>query len=191
MLKHPLNIDITQLMPNAFERFLPSLNDYFHDNHGNAPQLKQCVKLRYPRHKTSDLPIHYSLDGYINDGYNSGISIIDIGGGTVARTSPYESGELTDSIFLILLATLEPIHGYRIMQVIQDMTEGDVEIGPATMYTTLRKLKNAGWIAEANEEDLKISYQITDEGKIILLENFNKRIRMVEIAKKHLAKEGK
>lgn len=109
----------------------------------------------------------------------------------MARTSPYESGELTDSIFLILLATLEPIHGYRIMQVIQNMTEGSIEIGPATMYTTLKKLKNAGWIAETNEEDSKIVYQITEEGRLILRDNFNRRISIVEIAKKHLIQEGK
>ena len=35
----------------------------------------------------------------------------------MAKKSPYETGELSDSIFLILLATLEPVHGYRIMPV--------------------------------------------------------------------------
>ena len=29
----------------------------------------------------------------------------------MAKKSPYETGELSDSIFLILLATLEPVHG--------------------------------------------------------------------------------
>lgn len=66
----------------------------------------------------------------------------------MAKRSPYETGELSDSIFLILLATLEPVHGYRIMQGIKESTQGTVEIGPATMYTTLKKLKGAGWIAE-------------------------------------------
>ena len=66
----------------------------------------------------------------------------------MAKRSPYETGELSDSIFLILLATLEPVHGYRIMQRIKESTQGTVEIGPATMYTTLKKLKGAGWIAE-------------------------------------------
>ena len=65
----------------------------------------------------------------------------------MAKRSPYETGELSDSIFLILLATLEPVHGYRIMQGIKESTQGTVEIGPATMYTTLKKLKGAGWIA--------------------------------------------
>lgn len=108
----------------------------------------------------------------------------------MARTSPYESGELTDSIFLILLATLEPIHGYRIMQVIQDMTLGSVEIGPATMYTTLRKLNQAGWIAEMSGDDSKILYQVTDEGRDILRENFNRRKQIIGIAEKHLIQEG-
>lgn len=44
----------------------------------------------------------------------------------MAKVSPYESGNLTDSIFLILLATLKPIHGYRIMQTVQDMTAGEI-----------------------------------------------------------------
>lgn len=109
----------------------------------------------------------------------------------MARTSPYESGELTDSIFLILLATLEPIHGYRIMQVIQEMTAGSVEIGPATMYTTLKKLKQAGWIAGTGEEDSKILYQITADGSTILQENFERRISIVEIAKKAFHSGGK
>ena len=70
----------------------------------------------------------------------------------MAKRSPYETGELSDSIFLILLATLEPVHGYRIMQRIKESTQGTVEIGPATMYTTLKKLKGAGWIAEIADE---------------------------------------
>ncbi|MNC44868.1 lineage-specific thermal regulator protein [compost metagenome] len=103
----------------------------------------------------------------------------------MARTSPYESGELTDSIFLILLATLEPIHGYKIMQVIQDMTLGSVEIGPATMYTTLKKLNQARWITEISGDDSKILYQVTEEGRNILQENFNRRKQIIDIAEQH------
>jgi DNA-binding PadR family transcriptional regulator len=108
----------------------------------------------------------------------------------MAKKSPYKSGELTDSIFLILLATLEPIHGYGIMRIIQDMTAGDVEIGPATMYTTLRKLCDAGWIAGQPETDSKIVYHVTNEGKEVLREDFNRRKKIIEIAENRLMKEG-
>lgn len=114
---------------------------------------------------------------YINDGYKEGI---------MAKASPYETGELTDSIFLILLATLKPIHGYRIMQQIMDMTDGKVEIGPATMYTTLKKLKGAGWILDIGEEDAKILYEVTEEGRKILKRNFDYRKNLITIAEKVL-----
>lgn len=104
----------------------------------------------------------------------------------MAKTSPYETGELTDSIFLILLATLKPIHGYRIMQQIMGMTDGTVEIGPATMYTTLKKLKDVGWILDIGEEDSKILYEVTEEGRKILKKNFNYRKCLVFIAEKWL-----
>jgi DNA-binding PadR family transcriptional regulator len=108
----------------------------------------------------------------------------------VAKRSPYESGELTDSIFLILLATLEPLHGYGIMRLVQDMTAGAVEIGPATMYTTLRKLCDAGWIAKCCETDSKILYQATSEGREALLADFNRRKTILEIAESRLMEEG-
>lgn len=47
---------------------------------------------------------------------------------------------LTDSTYLILLALLKPKHGYLIMKQIDDLSQGTFEIGPATMYTILKKL---------------------------------------------------
>ena len=104
----------------------------------------------------------------------------------MAKTSQYESGELTDSIFLILLTTMKPIHGYKIMQKIKDMTDNNITIGPATMYTTLKKMKAVQWIDEIPSEDGKILYQITDKGKEILMNDYMKKQNIVEIARKEL-----
>lgn len=104
----------------------------------------------------------------------------------MAKTSPYETGELTDSIFLILLATMEPIHGYKIMQKIQEMTQGAQNIGPATMYTTLRKLKEAAWIEEQAEEEAKIVYQLTLEGQRILEKNIEQRRQLLKLAEAYM-----
>lgn len=90
----------------------------------------------------------------------------------MAKKSPYETGELSDSIFLILLATLEPVHGYRIMQGVEESTDGAVKIGPATMYTTLKKLKAAGWIVEIAEDESRILYAATDEGRAVFAAGF-------------------
>lgn len=104
----------------------------------------------------------------------------------MAKTSPYESGELTDSIFLILLATLKPIHGYAIMQRLEELTEGAVVIGPATMYTTLKKLREVQWIHARGEDESKIEYQITKEGLEILQNDFTRRQKLVALAEKEL-----
>lgn len=104
----------------------------------------------------------------------------------MAKRSPYETGELSDSIFLILLATLEPVHGYRIMQVVKDSMQGEVEIGPATMYTTLKKLKAAGWIEEIAEDEKRILYAATDEGRSVLKRDFARRKRLLSVAEERL-----
>jgi len=103
----------------------------------------------------------------------------------LAKTSPYESGELTDSIFLILLTMLSLVHGYGIMQKLSELTDGKVVIGPATMYTTLKKMKNAGWISEQKSED-KILYTITKQGSDILNNDYKRRKYTMELADKML-----
>ena len=105
----------------------------------------------------------------------------------MAKKSPYETGELSDSIFLILLATLEPVHGYRIMQGVEESTDGAVKIGPATMYTTL---KAAGWIVEIAEDESRILYAATDEGRAVLERDFVRRKRLVAFAEAQLGEAG-
>lgn len=110
----------------------------------------------------------------------------------MAKRSPYETGELSDSIFLILLATFEPVHGYRIMHDIESSTHGAVKVGPATMYTTLKKLKGAGWIAEiadaaeGPEGESRIRYAATDEGRAVLRHDFERRRRLMVLAERLL-----
>ena len=108
----------------------------------------------------------------------------------MAKKSPYETGELSDSIFLILLATLEPVHGYRIMQGVEESPDGAVKIGPATMYTTLKKLKAAGWIVEIAEDESRILYAATDEGRAVLERDFVRRKRLVAFAEAQLGEAG-
>jgi len=54
------------------------------------------------------------------------------------------------------------------------------------MYTTLKKLNQAGWISAIGEEDSKILYKITEVGQQILNENFERRKRIVVYAEKFM-----
>ncbi|MBP1045555.1 PadR family transcriptional regulator [Enterococcus sp. BWM-S5] len=82
---------------------------------------------------------------------------------------------LTDSSYLILLALLQPQHGYAIMKQVNVVTDGRVSIGPASMYTILKKLQKSNYITlEENDERKKI-YLITDLGLEILERDINRR----------------
>lgn len=101
----------------------------------------------------------------------------------------FESGELTDNIFYILLSLVKPRHGYRIMQFIKEETGGQVVIGPATMYTTLQKLQEYNLIKEIEGDDNKKVYIATEEGCRLLEENIQRRKKIVELAEKILKED--
>ena len=58
----------------------------------------------------------------------------------MGRNVSLEMGELTDTAYYILLSLVDAKHGYLIMQTIEEMTEQRFSIGPASMYTTIKKL---------------------------------------------------
>ena len=104
----------------------------------------------------------------------------------MAKLSPYETGELTDSIFFTLLVLTEPIHGYLIMQKVAEITDNKIIIGPATMYTTLGKMVSVGWIEDKEIDNSKKEYHITPKGMEVLEENLNLRQFLLDVAKKFI-----
>lgn len=84
---------------------------------------------------------------------------------------------LTDSTYLILLALLKPQHGYAIMKEVSQLTEGVIEIGPASMYTILKKLLKSQLIRLEESDDRKKIYQITNLGLEALHKEVHRRKR--------------
>ena len=57
---------------------------------------------------------------------------------------------LTPAVFHILLALASgDRHGYGIMKEVLSQSEGGVRLGAGTLYGTLQRLIESGWIAEA------------------------------------------
>jgi len=90
---------------------------------------------------------------------------------------------LTDSAFYILMSLLEARHGYLIMQYVEEVSDGDFVIGPATLYTMIKKLLKEEWIELLHEIDRKKVYQITVVGKEKWLQDVRRRKSIVEHAK--------
>jgi DNA-binding PadR family transcriptional regulator len=109
----------------------------------------------------------------------------------MARNDSLETGELTDTSFYILLSLVEARHGYLIMKNIEEITNSEFTIGPASMYTTIKKLLAAGMIEQLTEEaDKRKTYIATEQGLELLYKDITRRESMVQHAKTILKFKG-
>lgn len=93
-----------------------------------------------------------------------------------------ESGQylpLTESTYYILVALMEPLHGYGIMQKVETLSEGTVKIGPGTLYGALQVLEKEALIVKVGEEERRKIYAITDKGRRVLKNQVNRLAIMV------------
>ena len=116
------------------------------------------------------------------------ITLNDIKGGKVlARGKSLDDEILTDSNYYILITLVKPIHGYGIMQKVKEISKGEMIIGPASLYTTLKKLQEGGYIELLEDDEARRkNYALTNKGKDILKKDINRRIAMVEQGKEFL-----
>jgi len=85
---------------------------------------------------------------------------------------------LTEGTFYILLALVEPLHGYGVMQKVEVMSEGTVKIGPGTLYGAFQALEKEGLIIKTGEEERRKSYALTTKGREVLQKQIN-RLRIM------------
>ncbi|MEW8995280.1 PadR family transcriptional regulator [Clostridium sp.] len=103
------------------------------------------------------------------------------------RKDSIDIGELTDSAFYILSSVIEEKHGYLIMKTIEELTNNEVTIGPASLYTTLKKLLAAGLVElNSREEENKKVYKITGLGRDMLIKEIERKKQMVKFAENFL-----
>ena len=76
---------------------------------------------------------------------------------------------LTEAVYYILLSLLEPLHGYGIMQHVEELSHGRVRLAAGTLYGAINNLLERGWIMALPEEkdSRKKEYRITEAGKEI------------------------
>ena len=75
---------------------------------------------------------------------------------------------LTEGVYYILLALYEPRHGYGIMQFVEEMSSGRVQLGAGTTYGALKNLQDKKWIETLAGEGRKKEYIITSLGKEVV-----------------------
>lgn len=96
---------------------------------------------------------------------------------------------LTQPMFYILLSLKEERHGYEIMQYVEWLTDGRVQVGPGTLYSLLPRFENDAYIEMVSDKDKKKTYVITDLGREVLHEEISRLESMIGDARS--VKEGK
>jgi DNA-binding PadR family transcriptional regulator len=74
---------------------------------------------------------------------------------------------LTEAVYYILLSLIQPMHGYGIMQNVEQLSNGRVKLAAGTLYGAINTLLEKGWIISltGEKDSRKKEYQITDQGK--------------------------
>ena len=86
---------------------------------------------------------------------------------------------LSEATYYILVALDEPLHGYAIMQKVEAISEGNVVIGPGTLYGAFSTLEKQGLIEKVKEEERRKYYALTPRGRDVLAEQLRRLQIMV------------
>lgn len=93
-----------------------------------------------------------------------------------------EQSALTEAVYYILLSLKEPMHGYGIMQKVEEMSNGRVRLAAGTLYGALNTLLDKGWIEALvmSEDDRKKNYRIRKQGCEALISEVKRLNELIE-----------
>ena len=102
-----------------------------------------------------------------------------------------ETAPLSPAVFHILLALSGgDRHGYGIMKQVAEDSQGRVSMGPGTLYGSLKRMLDAGLVAESDEradpdlsDERRIYYRITSSGSKALAAEVERYERALIVAR--------
>lgn len=88
----------------------------------------------------------------------------------------------TNVNFYILLALFSPQDGHGIMNMVEEISEGDVRLAPGTLYGVLHKLEKDGLISKYDQltSDRRHLYELTALGRNIVQEELHKLQSLID-----------
>lgn len=89
---------------------------------------------------------------------------------------------LTEAVYYILLSLIKPMHGYGIMQNVEQLSCGRVRLAAGTLYGAINTLLEKGWIRALPEikDSRKKEYIIQDLGRIALKDEITRLTELLE-----------
>ena len=95
---------------------------------------------------------------------------------------------LTEAVYYILLSLLEPLHGYGIIQNVEQLSDGRVRLAAGTLYGAINTLLEKDWITALTGEadSRKKEYIITETGREMLQKELQRLTELLENGKRLL-----
>jgi DNA-binding PadR family transcriptional regulator len=92
----------------------------------------------------------------------------------------YAGEPMTEAMYYVLLALLNPAHGYKLMGDILEVSHGRIRMGPGTLYGVLGRMEKDGLIAMDTGVGRRKVYRITLDGKEALESETERLLAMVQ-----------
>ena len=103
------------------------------------------------------------------------------------------NGALTEAVYYILLSLLQPMHGYGIMQSVEQRSGGRLRLAAGTLYGAISTMLEKGWITALDNgaDSRKKEYVITETGREILRAEYARLKELVDNGRAVLEGEAK
>jgi DNA-binding PadR family transcriptional regulator len=72
---------------------------------------------------------------------------------------------LSEATFAILAVLKAPLHGYAVMQKVEQLSQGHIKLGPGTLYGAFATLEKEKLIEMVAEDERRKSYRLTEKGR--------------------------
>src|SRR5262245_62900436 len=100
------------------------------------------------------------------------------------------SASISSATYHILLALAgRDRHGYAILKAVERQTEQQIRLGPGTLYAAIRRLEDAGLIAESDwrpdpdlDDERRRYYRLTASGRAVLVAETDRLHATVRLA---------
>jgi DNA-binding PadR family transcriptional regulator len=106
-------------------------------------------------------------------------------------SNPEELLPLTPAVFHILLALADQErHGYAIMTHVSELTDGQIQLGPGTLYGSVKRMLSAALIEESGDrpdssmdDERRRYYRLTEFGRRVLQAEVKRLSALVSAAR--------